>query len=206
LDGASGPAGSTVAATLAKAGLQVLVLERSKFPRFHIGESLLPASLPILERIGVNNEVAKTCLKKGGGKWMYGTIVGDAAFIVDPCYSLGVHMALYSGELAANMYLEKNEATLTSYEDKLRKHERNVTSSIVESFYCASRCRAVRKMVVSEYNIRFGEQQFVDFISGDFGRHALRVSALKYMKDSAQVNSTHLASRSASISKESALN
>lgn len=39
-----GPAGSTAATLLARAGRRVVVLEREKFPRFHIGESLLPFS------------------------------------------------------------------------------------------------------------------------------------------------------------------
>ena len=39
-----GPAGSTAATTLAQLGRRVLVLEKEKFPRFHIGESLLPYS------------------------------------------------------------------------------------------------------------------------------------------------------------------
>src|SRR5438105_8105208 len=37
-----GPAGATAGAILAEAGLKTLILERSKFPRFHIGESLMP--------------------------------------------------------------------------------------------------------------------------------------------------------------------
>jgi flavin-dependent dehydrogenase len=49
----AGPAGSTTAALLAEQGLRVLVLEREKFPRYHIGESLLPYGYFILERIGV---------------------------------------------------------------------------------------------------------------------------------------------------------
>lgn len=48
-----GPAGSVAAAALARAGRRVVLLERDRFPRFHIGESLLPASLPVLEKIGV---------------------------------------------------------------------------------------------------------------------------------------------------------
>jgi len=48
-----GPAGAVAAAALARAGRSVIVLERDHFPRFHIGESLLPESLPILDRVGV---------------------------------------------------------------------------------------------------------------------------------------------------------
>jgi flavin-dependent dehydrogenase len=53
----AGPGGSTVATALARAGRRVLVLEREKFPRFHVGESLLPFSLPILDRLGVHDKV-----------------------------------------------------------------------------------------------------------------------------------------------------
>ena len=48
-----GPAGSTAAALLARGGRSVLVLDRERFPRFHIGESLMPATYWTLERLGV---------------------------------------------------------------------------------------------------------------------------------------------------------
>ena len=48
-----GPAGSTAAALLAEAGRDVLLCERERFPRFHVGESLLPQSAPLLRRLGV---------------------------------------------------------------------------------------------------------------------------------------------------------
>jgi flavin-dependent dehydrogenase len=67
-----GPAGSTVATLLAKQGLQVTLFERRSFPRFHIGESLLPASLPIFEELGVHEEIKKRFIRKPGGKWYYG--------------------------------------------------------------------------------------------------------------------------------------
>lgn len=52
-----GPGGSTTAAFLARAGLRVALLEREPFPRFHVGESLLPAMLPLLDRLGVHDAV-----------------------------------------------------------------------------------------------------------------------------------------------------
>jgi FADH2-dependent halogenase len=48
-----GPGGSSVATFLARAGKRVLVLEKEVFPRFHIGESLLPCNMPIFEEMGV---------------------------------------------------------------------------------------------------------------------------------------------------------
>ncbi|PYN67537.1 MAG: hydroxylase [Candidatus Rokuibacteriota bacterium] len=54
-----GPAGSATGAFLALAGRRVLVVEREPFPRFHVGESLLPATLPILDRLGVHKAIAE---------------------------------------------------------------------------------------------------------------------------------------------------
>jgi flavin-dependent dehydrogenase len=59
-----GPAGSTAAAFLAQRGRNVLLLEREQHPRFHIGESLLPANLPILERLDVLDRVASIGVRK----------------------------------------------------------------------------------------------------------------------------------------------
>ena len=48
-----GPSGSTVAARLAQRQRRVLLLEKERFPRFHIGESLLPCSMPLFDQLGV---------------------------------------------------------------------------------------------------------------------------------------------------------
>jgi flavin-dependent dehydrogenase len=54
-----GPGGSTTAAFLARAGLRVGLFERETFPRMRVGESLLPAMLPLLERLGARERVEK---------------------------------------------------------------------------------------------------------------------------------------------------
>jgi flavin-dependent dehydrogenase len=64
-----GPAGSTTANLLALAGHDVLVLEKEIFPRFHIGESLLPIDLPIFRRLGIELDPA-TFLRKDGAEFI----------------------------------------------------------------------------------------------------------------------------------------
>ncbi len=61
-----GPAGSSISALLAEQGWHVEVLEKDTHPRFHIGESLLPDTLPFLERLGVLQEVDKIGIQKHG--------------------------------------------------------------------------------------------------------------------------------------------
>ncbi len=61
-----GPAGCTAAAFLARLGRSVVLLERDRHPRFHIGESLLPANMPILERLGVLEDVRRIGILKLG--------------------------------------------------------------------------------------------------------------------------------------------
>jgi flavin-dependent dehydrogenase len=66
-----GPGGSTVATVLARAGRHVLLLEKEKFPRFHVGESLLPFNLPLFERLGVAEKIraAGFQTKRGAYFW-----------------------------------------------------------------------------------------------------------------------------------------
>jgi len=63
-----GPAGSTVATLLAKSGRRVVVFEREKFPRFHIGESLLPFSVQTFDRLGVRGKLDHAFMPKFGGE------------------------------------------------------------------------------------------------------------------------------------------
>jgi FAD-dependent halogenase len=62
-----GPGGSTTAALLAKKGYQVVMIEKERFPRYHIGESLIPGVLPILAELDASEEVdgAGFCKKYG---------------------------------------------------------------------------------------------------------------------------------------------
>ncbi len=59
-----GPAGSTIAALLAQRGFDVVVVEKDRHPRFHIGESLLPMNVPLFEQLGVDREIARIGMVK----------------------------------------------------------------------------------------------------------------------------------------------
>src|SRR6266567_359341 len=65
-----GPAGSTTAIALADLGHRVVLLEKAHHPRFHIGESLLPANLPIFERLGVLDQVKAIGMQKWGAEFI----------------------------------------------------------------------------------------------------------------------------------------
>src|SRR6188474_2359298 len=56
----AGPAGTSAAAILAEKGRRVLVLEREKFPRYHIGESLLPFTFYPLQRLGLIDKMRRS--------------------------------------------------------------------------------------------------------------------------------------------------
>jgi flavin-dependent dehydrogenase len=61
-----GPGGSTAATLLAERGHKVVLLEKNSHPRFHIGESLLPANVPLFEKLGVAREMEAIGMEKWG--------------------------------------------------------------------------------------------------------------------------------------------
>ncbi len=69
-----GPAGSTAASVLARAGRQVVLLERDRFPRFHIGESLLASVNDVFDAIGVADRIRAAGFPK---KWGASFITPD---------------------------------------------------------------------------------------------------------------------------------
>jgi flavin-dependent dehydrogenase len=83
-----GPAGSTAAALLAEKGHTVVVLEKARFPRDHVGESLLPFCYPIFVKLGVVDEMARRFVRKPGVRfidatgvltttWCFGHVIHD---------------------------------------------------------------------------------------------------------------------------------
>src|SRR5437763_6803340 len=69
----AGPAGTCAAALLQRQGFNLLVVEAQTFPRFVIGESLLPTSMGVLERAGLLEAVqAQGFMKKFGAVFLQG--------------------------------------------------------------------------------------------------------------------------------------
>lgn len=85
-----GPAGSTAATLLAREGFDVTLLEREVFPRYHIGESLLPSALEIFDLLGVRGKIEDygfqrkpgAYLEWGKEKWSlnFGELIGNHTY------------------------------------------------------------------------------------------------------------------------------
>jgi flavin-dependent dehydrogenase len=87
-----GPSGSTAATLLSRQGHKILLLEKEKFPREHIGESLIPLSFHTLTNLGVIEELKKISPRKPGvnfvdsdGKkqslWCFKNVVKDKSYL-----------------------------------------------------------------------------------------------------------------------------
>ncbi|MFL5762670.1 MAG: NAD(P)/FAD-dependent oxidoreductase [Bacteroidia bacterium] len=87
-----GPSGSTCASFLSQKGMKVLILEKEKFPREHIGESLIPASYDVLKKLGVIEELKRISPRKPGvnfisndGKsqslWCFKSIIKNRSYL-----------------------------------------------------------------------------------------------------------------------------
>ncbi|HEY6458340.1 MAG TPA: NAD(P)/FAD-dependent oxidoreductase [Steroidobacteraceae bacterium] len=91
-----GPGGSTAAALLARKGLRVTLIEKSRHPRFHIGESLLPMNMPIFERLGVFDQVMAIGRLKLGADFPAANERGYGVFrfcdTLNPGTGFGVHV------------------------------------------------------------------------------------------------------------------
>jgi flavin-dependent dehydrogenase len=79
-----GPAGSTVSTLLAQQGVKVVLFERDHFPRFHIGESLIPETYWVLKRLGMLDKMRKSpFVKKHSVQF-----VGQSGRLSEPFYFL----------------------------------------------------------------------------------------------------------------------
>ncbi len=79
-----GPSGATAALQLARAGVSALVIERSPFPRFHVGESFLPANLNLIRELGLEPALRKIPhMDKLGAEFGFGNVLETSRFSFD---------------------------------------------------------------------------------------------------------------------------
>src|SRR5258708_18833855 len=116
-----GPGGSTVATFLALSGKRVLVLEKEHFPRFHIGESLLPYNRPIFKEMGVLNALEAAGFPQKLGAQFH---LGNASKALKLVFSNGC----YTRETTA---FQVERAT---FDDLLLKHARASGAEVREGW------------------------------------------------------------------------
>ncbi|MGZ3478590.1 MAG: NAD(P)/FAD-dependent oxidoreductase, partial [Polyangiales bacterium] len=81
-----GPGGSTTAARLAQKGRKVLLLERDRLPRFHIGESLLPSSTPVLRELGLFEDLDRLFIRKHGARFLDDGTMAEAKYLFSEAF------------------------------------------------------------------------------------------------------------------------
>ncbi len=142
-----GPAGSTAATILAQAGRKTLVLEKEKFPRFHIGESLLPYNRQIFEEIGIWPKIAAAgFMKKRGAQFLMGN------------GSLGIRLNFSNGSF--NKYQESIHVERSKFDDMLLTHAREAGAEVREESRVIE-CRVGAEDVSVRYRDADGAEQEV---------------------------------------------
>lgn len=132
-----GPAGSTAATLLAQYGHKILLLESDRHPRFHIGESMLPFSEPVIQRLGID--------------WGAGNLAKSGAVFLDEntgqrmYFPLSVHRKTYQIERGPfDQLLFENAAkhgAETHQEEKVLEASCHPAGVDIVSDKCRYRCR-----------------------------------------------------------------
>lgn len=163
-----GPAGSTTAAFLAREGIEVVVLERETFPRYHIGESLLPSCLEILQLMGARDIFDDHGFQRKSGAYFEWK---------------GEEWALDFGELSGN-YQYSYQVERAQFDDLLLKHARNQGATVFEGVmvqeleFAEGRPYRARYCKVNEADTQTIDFDYLIDASGRFG-----LMSNRYKKD-----------------------
>ena len=134
-----GPAGSTTATTLAQSGHSVLVLEKAKFPREHVGESLLPFTYQLFEDLGVLDKMKAQFTRKPGvtfsnidgsnySHWCFSHVIKDDSYL-----SFHVRRAAFDHLLLNNSRengVEVWEETMVKHVDFSKKQDQVTVNAV----------------------------------------------------------------------------
>ena len=140
----AGPAGTSLAIRLARKGHRVHVFERSHFPRFQIGESLLPAAIPLLQEVGIDLESAPYALRKRGAVFHDGpsgeryTFVFDYALPGTPSLAYQVERKGLDADLAR---LAREHSAQVLFGHTVRSWEEDADGVTVEGDWGSCRAR-----------------------------------------------------------------
>src|SRR3954452_15068997 len=140
-----GPGGSAMASFLARAGKRVLVLEKEHFPRFHIGESLLPYNRALFAEMGVLETLESAGFPKKLGAQFH---IGNASKALKLVFSNGC----YTRETTA---FQVERAT---FDDLLLKHARSSGAQVREG-WTVTNFRAEPSGVTLEARNEHGEKE-----------------------------------------------
>jgi flavin-dependent dehydrogenase len=120
-----GPAGATASALLSKRGRRVLLLEKEKFPRYHIGESLIPGVMPIIRELGATQALADLgAIPKRGVTLVWGATPEPWTVRFDELYA-GV---IEPGEFDPPSYQVKR----AEFDNMLLTHSRRCGTTVIE--------------------------------------------------------------------------
>lgn len=120
-----GPAGATASALLSKRGRRVLLLEKEKFPRYHIGESLIPGVMPIIRELEADQELANLgAIPKRGITLVWGATPEPWTVRFDELYA-GV---IEPGEFDPPSYQVKR----AEFDNMLLAHSRRLGTTVIE--------------------------------------------------------------------------
>ena len=143
-----GPGGAAAAAALARAGRDVVVLERERFPRFHVGESLLPLTNGPLDELGFSSAVSERSFVEKHGATFEGpdgspscrVAFADARRVPDPV-TYHVERAEFDHVLLEHAAAEGATRSVT---ERMRRVDSNLTESGAESTTCGSWTESLR--------------------------------------------------------------
>ena len=123
-----GPAGSAAATLLAREGFEVTLLEQAHFPRYHIGESLLPSLLQIIDLLGIREKLEAYGFQKKHGAYLewgrdtwalnFGELAGDHTYSFQVVRSEFDHLLLQHAESQGVKVFQGVEVRSINFEDE----------------------------------------------------------------------------------------
>lgn len=139
-----GPGGATVSGLLSQRGRRVLLLEKEKFPRYHIGESLIPGVMPIIRELGANQSLEELgAMRKHGVTLVWGPSREPWGIRFD---EIGTNAPVPAD--AAQPYCF--EVKRAEFDNMLLTHSRRLGTTVVEeatvreALFEGDRCTGVR--------------------------------------------------------------